>query len=272
MSKNDPDVQRSSLSCLQHRKRVGKLGNLCAFYETPVPESDLAMAGSSGQAYVKFQSAANPAWYLGFGPYNAARGRHRNWALTPDGYEVLLARRMSTKASGSLRTDKCDFKFSTGPYAPDNMYGDMYGLRLRLEQNQIDRMRHLQSNTISGAPNDVAEDQDDNFDFDRKSSGRNRFPASNVGDNELVSLDDALLNAKVWSESDKISASSEDDVTPLPSPLAMRKRKTKKFRRKPTRPSYFYDHNRRRDDSNRPSSDVVDQLDSITTPLFSSLV
>ena len=255
----------------QNRKRVNKMGNLCAFFEIPVHDSDLSIGGKSGHAgaYVNLQSAANPNWYLGFGPTKSSNGGHRGRALTPEGYEVLMPRRMSPKMTNHVRKDKCDFKFSTGKYSPDNMNHDWSGLyetigyesavaaaKLRaLEKNSIEKIRE----------NDINEDQEeDDDDFDRKLTGsRNRYPTSN----DLSSSSSARTKVQ-----EKISETSlEDDVPPLPSPLALRRRKVKKFRRKES-PSYFYDHNRRRDDSKTSLADAQSPIDSMKTPLFSSLL
>jgi hypothetical protein len=135
------------------------MGNLCAFYENPIVEATMPKSVEA-IAYVNLQSAANKNWYLGFGPERPTSGGHRGRALTPEGYEVLLPRRMSPKKSGGgsghIRTDKCDFKFSTGPYSPNNLYREFSGLSdFLLERERNEKFRALQRNSIS---NDVDDD------------------------------------------------------------------------------------------------------------------
>jgi hypothetical protein len=242
------------------------MGNLCAFFENPVQETDISISGKSGnaRAYVNLQSAANPNWYLGFGPTRSTNGGHKGRALTPEGYEVLMPRRMSPKMTNQVRKDKCDFKFSTGRYTPDNMNHDWSGLYETVGRDRFEseaaKLRALERNSIEHDVNEDDQDEDVD-DFDRKLLDRNRFPAS------------SSPRTKVQ---EKISAASfEDDVSPLPSPLALRRRRVKKFRRKESpkkSPSYFYDHNRRRDESKASSTDSQLPMDSNKNPLFSSLL
>lgn len=259
---------------MQHRKRVNKMGKLCAFYEVPINEASRSRSGEA-MVYVNLQSAANTNWYLGFGPQRPTSGGHRGRALTPEGYEVLLPRRMTPKMSSAssghsspIRTDKCDFKFSTGPYSPNNMFDEFSGITEFLERERTEKIRALQRNTISEAirENDVNEDQDEGDDSATFNQKRARLAAHNLF------LKAKATTEKVRPELEKVS--DEENSPPLPSPLALRRRKTgNKFRRKSEsrRPSYFYDHNRLREDPG--SKAVVSDLpvDDLKTPLFSSL-
>jgi hypothetical protein len=253
------------------------MGNLCSFYENTISES----SHPGGEVYLNLQSAANSKWYLGFGPQKSSHGGHRGRALTPEGYEVLLPRKMIPKQSSAsaspkgIGKDKCDFKFSTGEYTPNNFQDEWSGLYEvlelknleKLEKYEAARIRALEKNSISNEPLRRVEEDD----FDKKLVDRNQNYLRND-----VSSSTYRTKATIRSESEKISTSSSEvnddvdnnDVPPLPSPLALRRRKTRKFRRKET-PSYFYDHNRRRGDD-RKSTETKN--DKSKTPLFSSLL
>ena len=254
------------------------MGKLCAFYEIPINEASRSRSGEA-IVYVNLQSAANPNWYLGFGPVRPTSGGHRGRSLTPEGYEVLLPRRMTPKtlatSSGHgshVRTDKCDFKFSTGPFSPNNMFDEFSGISEFLERERDEKIRALERNTIAEVirENDINEDQEEDgheaATFNRKLNERARVASHNVF------LKAKTTTEKVRTEPDQVP--DEDDSPPLPSPLALRRRKpNNKFRRKSEsrRPSYFYDHNRLREDLG--SKSIVSDLpvDSLKTPLFSSL-
>ena len=260
----------------QSRPRANKMGNLCSFYENPISES--SHPRGEAKAYVNLQSAANANWYLGFGPQKSSHGGHRGRALTPEGYEVLLPRKMTPKVSASsspprkIGKDKCDFKFSTGLYTPNNFQEEWSGLYevLELEKFEAARIRALEKNSISNEPlRGNRRDEQEEDDFDKKLVDRNQNYLRND-----VSSSTYRTKATIRSESEKISAASsevnddDNDVPPLPSPLALRRRKTRKFRRKET-PSYFYDHNRRRGVDKKSTAT---KNDTNKTPLFSSLL
>lgn len=252
------------------------MGNFCAFYEVPIKESGFPNSREA-TIYVNLQSAANNNWYLGFGPQRPINGGHQGRALTPEGYEVLLPRRMSPKkGGGSVRKEKCDFKFSTGPYTPTNMYKNLFGLsNFFLEHGRKEKPFELQSNSISNEAIRDGEDRDFvDGDFDRKltttTDSRNQVSNSFARTKTIFEQ----ISEKNSGE-DNNNDDEGDNPPPLPSPLSLRQRKqNNKFRRKSDirrRPSYFFDHNRRRDESK--NSDVSEvPLDTLKTPLFSSLV
>lgn len=262
------------------------MGNLCAFFENPVAEQVY-----SASHYVNLQSAYNANWYLGFGPEKSAHGGHKGRVLTPEGYEALLPRRMSIKVSHSSpipRKDKCDFKFSTGAFTPDNMQPEWDGLykAVAREKSRIEaNLKALQTNALTS---EILREIADHFDeknnnknyeddyqegeeieFDQKSLVKRRRTGTHR-QNDVSSLANSRTRGQNRANLEKISSDSSEDVPPLPSPLALRRRKTKKFRRKEP-PSYFYDHNRRRNEQSIPTSTQI-QVDNLNTPLFSSLL
>ena len=260
------------------------MGNLCAFYENPVAEP--VHSTHHGRVYVNLQSAYNANWYLGFGPEKSAHGGHKGRVLTPEGYEALLPRRMSQKVTQTYsnpRKDKCDFKFSTGVFTPKNVQDEYSGLfetierekerlesKLRaVEKNEIFReiVKEFDGSSNSNNNNNNEDDYvEEEIDSEKKSVEKRRKSGTHR-------VNDVYANSRprtqIRSNSEKIS-SVEDDVPPLPSPLASRRRQTKKFRRKDP-PSYFYDHNRRRNE-NKISTSTEIQVDNLNTPLFSSLL
>jgi len=107
--------------CFNHRgrvravksKRAERMGRLCAFYERLVPDLSAAAAVSSDggksavSVYINLQSAADPDWYLGFGPnprHKHGLKHHLGIVHTPEGYRAALPRKMpmtGSKASSS---------------------------------------------------------------------------------------------------------------------------------------------------------------------------
>ena len=252
------------------------MGNLCAFYENPVPEP--AHSAHHGRVYINLQSAYNANWYLGFGPEKSAHGGHKGRVLTPEGYEALLPRRMSQKVTQTYsnpRKDKCDFKFSTGVFTPNNVQDEYSGLfeTVQREKERLESKLAKEKNEIfreivkefDGSNNNNEDDYvEEEIDFEKKSVEKRRKSGTHR-------INDVYANSRPRTRSnlEKIS-SVEEDVPPLPSPLASRRRKTQKFRRKEP-PSYFYDHNRRRNE-NKISTSTEIQVDNLNTPLFSSLL
>lgn len=155
--------QRGKIRTMR-RQRAERLGNLCAFYENVVSDPIMTTTGGQPDAalYVTFQSAYNKKWYLGFGPNPLRKRRsrkgskkgknsnfHRGVVYTRDGYKATLPRKMVRKQKKNrnlpahIKTDRCDFRFHTGRYSPQDVEEEWKGLFQHLLQN-------AESNSASG--------------------------------------------------------------------------------------------------------------------------
>ena len=103
---------------LQSKRRAHRLGNLCAFYERPIPSQrhvKLAVPDPPHH-YFNLQSAYNPRWYAGFGPNTAMAMRNIGPKVSPRGHAISLPRRMGHAHHDKLvrPAKKCDFQFYKG--------------------------------------------------------------------------------------------------------------------------------------------------------------
>ena len=124
------------------------------------------MALTGGQPdtalYVTMQSAYNKEWYLGFGP-NPQRKKgfrkkkktsrfHRGIVYTRKGYKATQPRKMVTHQKKSrkipfhVKTDRCDFRFHTGTYTPQNVENEWKGLFEHILQNVDSNLATHQKN------------------------------------------------------------------------------------------------------------------------------
>lgn len=90
------------------------MGKLCEFYERALPSLRHIKYASSHRPRTHFnlQSAANPRWYMGFGPHTSKALKHIGLKFSPKGHALSLPRKMP---SPKMRPrNRCDFRFYSG--------------------------------------------------------------------------------------------------------------------------------------------------------------
>ena len=125
-----------SIVCfLQRKRKAQRMGDLCAFYERPIPSEHHSKYNSdkSPNLYFALQSAAHPGWYMGFGPHTPRARKNIGLRYSAAGQALSLPRQMgprrwrhrrnnsnqkSTQPRKSLvrPLGKCDFRFYMGIY------------------------------------------------------------------------------------------------------------------------------------------------------------
>jgi hypothetical protein len=235
-----------------------KMGRLCYFIEQSIAESDPSF-GDKARIYVTMQSVYNQNWYLGFGPQKSKVGRHRGKVYTPDGFEALLPRQMSTKAVHPVRKEKCDFRFATGPYTPNN------------EHQWPGLIQHIMKTTSSAITKEGKKIEERLWPSSRNSLVEDAKGQESPLYREMVSKN-KFFKSKPKPEtpqpqirkSDHSIGDEDDDAPPLPAPVALKRRKT-------SRPSYFYDHNKRRNEDSVEGLQDLDVQEHHQPPVFANL-
>ena len=137
----------------------------------------LGGAQSDAALYVTLQSAYNKRWYLGFGPNPLRKIKkkktknshfHRGVVYTRDGNKATLTRKMASSPKKNrnlpalVKTDRCDFRFHTGRYTPQNIEKEYKGLFDHISLQNIeygtadDSTDH--SSKITKTANQISED------------------------------------------------------------------------------------------------------------------
>lgn len=120
---------------MQPKRRADKRGALCAFYELALPSqrhmkySDSSIRSSQSdlpRTYFNLQSAANPRWYVGFGPNTPKGLKQIGLRFSPQGHALSLPRRMGHAQHDKLVRPKtrCDFRFYSGIFKSAADSGD----------------------------------------------------------------------------------------------------------------------------------------------------
>ena len=117
------------MSILQRKRKADRMGDLCAFYERPIPSEHHSKYNSekSPNLFFALQSAAHPGWYMGFGPDTPRARKFIGRRYSPAGQEISLGRRMgrwhlkkhhqkASRKSLVRPLGKCDFRFYMGIY------------------------------------------------------------------------------------------------------------------------------------------------------------
>lgn len=137
----------------------------------------LGGAQSDAALYVTLQSAYNKRWYLGFGPNPLRKIKkkktknshfHRGVVYTRDGNKATLTRKMASNPKKNrnlpalVKTDRCDFRFHTGRYTPQNIEKEYKGLFDHISLQNIEYRTADdstdQKNQITKTANQISED------------------------------------------------------------------------------------------------------------------
>ena len=116
------------------------MGNLCAFYEKPLPSPRHLKYGveDAPTPFFNLQSAYNPRWFMGFGPNNPKGLKRHGLRFSPQGHALSLPRRMGRPANDRrIRPrDRCDFRFYAGKFKPATPSSSWEGMLKKIELHE----------------------------------------------------------------------------------------------------------------------------------------